>query len=241
MHRLLSLLLLLPFTSFCQEAETAKPNKLSIGFTFSPDYCYRLLIPDTANTSILIADRRDSLEIPKFGYTTGVNLALNFHKRITLETALLFSNKGEKTKSYSTVWVTSSGQPDPSLPTKVAYVYHYLYLDVPVKANFYVLTKKVKLFVSAGLSTNIFLTQRTTAIYEYSDGRTTRNTSAGSDVFKRINFAFTAGVGLGYELTDKLYLQMEPTYRRSIHSIIDAPIQGLLYSTGINFGLYYKL
>lgn len=241
MRRLLILLTFIPLTTFCQNTDTIVTKKLSIGLTFSPDYCYRILKPDASGK--WIAENRDTREIPKSGYTTGLNLALNISKRITLEAGLLYSDKGEKTKTNAPIWVTSSGQPDPdpALPTKITFIYHYIYLDIPIKANYYLLTKRVKFFLTAGISANIFLKQRITSIFEYNDGHTSTKSSSGNNAYEKINLAFTAGLGLGYDLTKKLYLKTEPTYRHSITPIIDAPIKGYLYSVGLNTGLYYKL
>jgi len=239
MRLLLTLLTIVPFTTFCQNIEAIETEKISIGLTFSPDYCYRTLKPDASG--ILLAERRDTLEIPKFGCATGLNVALNINKRITLETGFLYSDKGEKTKTYSPVWIAPTGQPDPALPTKITSIYHYIFLDIPIKVNYYLLTQRVKFFLTAGISPNIFLTQRTTSIFDYTDGHSSTNTSSGNTGFAKINLTFTVGLGLGYDLTKKMYLKAEPTYRRSITSIVNAPIKGYLYSVGLNTGLYYKL
>lgn len=55
MKSILTLLTLLPFTSFCQSTPTPVSDQFSIGLTFSPDYCYRVLQPDALlhNTPLL--------------------------------------------------------------------------------------------------------------------------------------------------------------------------------------------
>jgi hypothetical protein len=98
----------------------------------------------------------------------------------------------------------------------------------------------LKFFVSGGLSTNLFLFQKTTSRLEYLDGNTMTNNST-SDGLSRINLAVLAGFGINYELTNRLTFRIEPTYRRSLNSIINAPIKGYLYSLGMNTGLYLKL
>jgi hypothetical protein len=241
MRLLLAFLTIIPLTTLCQNVDTIETKKLSIGLSFSPDYSYRILKPDASGK--WIAEIRDTLEIPKFGYTTGLNIALKINKRITLEMGFLYSDKGEKTKSFTPIWVSPAGQPDPDpdLPSKITYFNHYIYLDFPVKANYYLLTQRVKFFLTAGISPNIFLKHSVTSICEYNDGHTSTKTSLGNNGFTKINLAFIAGLGLGYDLTKKLNLIIEPTYRRSITPIIDAPIKGYLYSFGLNTGLYYNL
>ena len=62
----------LSVTTFGQNAKQAK--KISIGYTFSPDYSYRTLKnADGNSTTDLIIKLRNDIEKPKFGYTTGFN------------------------------------------------------------------------------------------------------------------------------------------------------------------------
>jgi len=239
MRLFFTLLTLIPLTVFSQVNDSTPSRKFSFGITFSPDYCYRTLKSDTSVK--WLTDSRDSLEIPKFGFTAGLNLALKINNRISLETGLLFSDKGEKTKEFALFGITPSGQPDPDQPTKCSSVFHYSYIDIPVKVHYYLLTQRAKLFLSAGISPNVFLSQSVTSTFEYSDGHTTKTTSAGNAGFTGINLTVIAGLGFGYDLTNKFYLKIEPEYRRSITSIVDAPMKVYLYSIGINTGLYYKL
>jgi len=236
-----TILTLIPLTVFCQSIDTIKVNsnqikKLCIGLNFSPDYCYRTLKTDISHQ--WIADIRESLEIPKFGFTTGVGLIYILSNRINLETALLFSDKGYKTRKTDLIW----SEPDPSLPIKITFIYSYQYLDIPLKANYNIINSKLKLFLSAGVSANIFLTYKQTSIQEFSDGRTEKHTSGSIyNNFSKVNFALLAGLGIDYDLNNKIRFRLEPIYRRSINSIIDAPIKSYLYSAGLNAGIYYKL
>ncbi|HZY25308.1 MAG TPA: outer membrane beta-barrel protein [Bacteroidales bacterium] len=239
MKLLLTLLTLIPLTLFCQNPATPKKVEFSIGLTFSPDYCYRTLKTDG---SIAIykwaAESRDTFEIPKFGYTTGLNFAVKFNKRFSLETGLLFSDKGEKTKRLSDLHAI---KPDSTMPTAVTFIYRYIYIDIPIKVNFYILTKRAKLFVMAGISPNIFLSQKTTSIIEYRDGHKNTDNSWHHEGYTIIDLTVIAGLGFSYDLSNKLSFSLEPTYRRSITPINDGGIRSYLYSIGLTTGLYYKL
>jgi hypothetical protein len=242
MRRLFIFFIFFPLTAICQNTENTEiktTKNLSVGFTFSPDYSYRILEP--SGSSEFISKFRDTIEIPKFGYTTGLNFAWNINKRITLETGLLFSNKGEKTKKHSPTWITSSPEPDPALPSTISLVHNYIYLDIPIKANYYLLRQRVRLYLTGGVSTNLFITEVTKEVNEFNDGSTSTYRSWGNNGFSRINLAFIVGAGFEYELTNKSYLKIEPIYRRSITSVIDAPIKGFLYSSGLNIGLFCNL
>ena len=229
-------LTLIPITFFSQNESQTTSKTQAVGFTFSPDYSYRILVPDAETKSL--AEFRDLSETPKFGFTTGFNYALKLNKRFTLEASILYAEKGEKLKLESTVLPTNPDDPI----TSVIFLSrtHYLYLDVPVKLNYFITTKKVKFFVSGAISPNLFLTEKTffRAIYENEKLPISRGFEDNG--FSRINLAFTAGVGLMYDLSDKFYLKIEPTYRRSINSIISGPLEGYLYSVGLNTGFYYN-
>lgn len=229
-------LTLIPITFFGQNESQPTLKTQAVGFTFSPDYSYRILVPDAETKSL--AEFRDLSETPKFGFTTGFNYALKLNKRLTLEASILYAEKGEKLKLESTVL-----PPNPDDPiTSVIFLSrtHYLYLDVPVKLNYFITTKKVKFFISGAISPNLFLTQKTffRAIYENEKLPISRGFEDNG--FSRINLAFTTGFGLTYDLSDKFYLKVEPTYRRSITSIISGPLEGYLYSVGLNTGFYYN-
>ena len=234
-----TLFTIFPLIVFCQQPDATTKIKLSLGLSFSPDYCYRTLKPDAG--SKWIAEARDTFEIPTFGYTAGLILNLKITKRISLETGLLFSDRGERTKKMTLYPLDTLGQLNSTIPTKITYFYHYLYLEIPCKINYCLLNRRMKIFISGGISPSIFLTQRTKSIAEYFDEHTnTRSTNSNSD-FRIFGLSFTGSVGFSYDLTSKFFLTIEPTYRRSIISIVDAPIRGYMYSIGLNTGLYYKL
>ena len=228
------IILLLPLTLFCETTDSSKVSKLEIGITYSPDYCYRKLKPDAG--SKWIADIRDTIEIGKLGYTTGLNVVYNISKKISIGTGILFSDKGEKTKK-TFLGNSLSG----SLPINNKFIYHYLYIDIPVKANYTILNGKFKLFLTAGISTNIFLGQKTTSILYYGNRDSEKRKTNVSSDFSKINFAYIVGFGIDYPVTDKLNFKLEPLFRHSINSVIKAPIKSYLYSTGVNIGIYFKL
>ena len=221
------------YISFGQTSDVVSTKKISLGVIFSPDYCYRSLNSETSNQWIV--DSRDSIEIPKYGFTTGLSLLLEPWNRISFETGLHYSNKGEKTKTIELY----PAEPGPALPTnRIRFIYHYYYLDIPIKVNYIVLKGKVKIFVSAGFSTNIYLYQRTKVIF---DGSDETSSSSSSGELSRLNFAVLIGGGIDYIINNRLNFKLEPIFRRSITPIVDAPIKQYQYSIGANFGLYYKL
>lgn len=212
-----------------------KPAKLAIGFTFSPDYCYRSIGSDPASESI--KNYRDDMEIPKFGFTTGGRILFTLGNKVSLESGLLFSDKGERTKEITYRYLDY----DERAPVSGKHNYHYYYLDVPVKMNYYLTSQKVKFFVSAGTSVNFFIAHKTTSTLTFADGRVEDRKIATEFAFNQVNVAALAGMGADVAISEKLSLRVEPIYRRSVVSIINTPIKSNLYSFGMNFGVFLKL
>ena len=221
MIRLLTILTIIPLTIFSQDNDSTKTRKFSIGLTFSPDYC------KTDNGA------NDFPEVPAFGYTAGLNLVYNLNKRVNLETGLFYFDKVEKTKKYDLTFYPSN----PSNPTKNAFTWHNIYVGIPIKIHYCILTKRIKLYVTAGISANILLTEKATSVLEYSDGHTKTSNSTYTGSLSDRDFAGITGLCIGYALSDKFAMKIEPTYRHFLSSTFRAPV----HSAGLEIGLYFKL
>lgn len=226
--------MILSAVGYSKPSDSTRTKRIEIGITYSPNYCYRKLKADAS--SKWISDIRDTMEIAKFGYSAGINLVYKIKNNFSLESGILFSDKGEKTKEYL-LGNSSSGK----LPINNTDIHHYMYLDIPVKANYYILTGKLKLFVTAGVSANIFLIQKNTSILGYSDRASEKQTSKINSGLSKINLSFIAGLGIDCPVTKKINFKIQPIYSRSINSIINTPIKSYLYSAGLNIGIYFKL
>ena len=230
MKQLLLLLIVFPLTVFCQTSDSLTKSKLTIGLSFSPDYCFRTI--KNPNSSILLP------EIPSFGFTTGLNLIYNPNRRIGFETGLLFFDNTEKTKQYDLIFSPYN----PNNPTKNTFTWHYLNLGIPIKIHYLILTQRIKLYLSAGISANLLFVEKTNSILEYSDGHTEISNSTNTGLIS-MNFAAIGGLGVSYDLSDKFALKIEPTYRRFIFipSSLWGQSLGTYHSTGLDIGLNYKL
>lgn len=233
---LLSLLIpifLVSSVVFGQTAEPVSSSKVSIGISFSPDYSYRAL--NSSGSFQLGTDFRDTVEIAKLGYTAGLSLLFKPWDRVSFETGLYFSNKGYRMKSIA---LYDINPPFDEAVNHIKTTYNFYYLDIPIKVNYFILTGKIKLFVSAGFSTNIFLDEREKVSFEDPESTETIKISTK---FSDISVAVIIGAGIDYAINNKLNLRIEPLFKRAIIPLADAPIKEYHYSLGANFGLYYKL
>ncbi len=96
----------------------------------------------------------------------------------------------------------------------------------------------MEIFLSAGLSTNIYLFQRTKIRYFDSEKPSTYSNSGD---FSKLNFAVLIGGGIDYHIKDRLSFRLEPIFRRSITPNSDSLVKEYQYSIGSNLGLLYAL
>jgi len=226
------ILILLSVISNAQEGELISKKSILLGLTFSPDYCYRSLRYNSSDEDF--ANYRNEIEIPKFGFTTGINAVFMFNKSIAMELGLHFSDKGQQTKKIE----ISQEDPDQTLPDEIHNTWHYYYIDIPVKLNYFIIKGNLKLFVSPGISGNIFLKQKRVKREFNPDNEFTYFTTEG---FSKLNIAVILGAGLDYSITKKLSLRFEPIFRYALTPLDDFEIKRYPYSMGANFGFYYKL
>ena len=214
---------LLPFINYAQQNDSLKFNSFSIGGTYSADYCYRTTSTNPSNR--WLKDEMDSLEISKIGYTTGLNFDFTLNNRFSISSGLLYSDKGYKLKSKVI----------PNIDKSIDHIY---YLDIPLKFNYNIISKKTKFFISAGISSNIFLSSK---ILFQKENSSFTNVVKGNSDFSKINFATILNLGIQNDLSKSWYFKSEMIYRQSIMPSMKAPINQYLYSFGLNVGFYYRL
>jgi hypothetical protein len=243
MKLLITLLASIPLLVSGQSSDSVKNKRIAVGVSFSADRSYRTLKTDNTPIYNLITHHRDSIEVPKLGFTTGINLSVMISKRFSFETGILYANRGERTKETAAIWVMLTGSQgiDPNLPQKYQHTYSYTYLDIPLRLTYYFFMQRVKLFVTAGVSPSVFLEAKVSTHYVYEDNHEKRSSSLMTSKFAGINLIGIAGFGVNYNLSGNVYLKFEPICSRSITAINDTPVKSYLYSTGFNAGVFYKL
>jgi hypothetical protein len=233
------LILVTTFASLTVLGQNTNPTqKILIGFNFSPDYSFRTLKNnDGASSTDLVIKNRNDIETTKFGYTTGLNICINFSQLVGFETGIQFSNKGYKTKNQDLVYFP----PSPSSPTKAKFIYAYQYIGIPLKAKFSFGKGKVRFHSSIGFMTNFLLNIKQTSNYEYSNGKTEKKSQSSKSGFKTVDISPMISVGIDYKLNNKIHLLAEPTFRYGVIKTKDAPVTEKLWNAGLNVGFYYAL
>lgn len=235
--------LFLSFLAFCIAYEisgqSTERGQLFLGFSFSPNLCYRTLINKSTDSSqladALIKERNESESI-KPGYTTGLNIVYQINSNISIATGLHYSNIGYQSKVIQAKVLV----PDPNIPTKFKSKYHFHFVEIPLKFNYIFNEAKFQMFGSFGINTQLFQKEMAVSIAYFSD-HTERNRRETQYVYNAINISPSISAGINYPINERLKLSLEPIIRYGITNLIKAPISSHLYSVGINTGIYYKL
>jgi hypothetical protein len=163
------------FLSFSAKSQTEEPKskKFSFGVNFSPDYSYRSLHSNNPEYDIAMNQLND-WEVPAFGFTTGFSVRYLANEKFEFETGIQFSDKTYNFDVNKEDYVTPNNglnQPDdPAIPDRSVTKNHFYYLGVPIKLNYYFLQKRIRMYVSAGVSTDFLLDDKSMSFMKFSDG-----------------------------------------------------------------------
>ncbi|MBN8703586.1 MAG: outer membrane beta-barrel protein [Bacteroidetes bacterium] len=238
----LSFLFLFLFNFSRAEDNTNTYRKTQIGFTISPDLCYRKL---TNGFSY-----RYDLEKPKLGYTLGASVWWQLRKKIGLELGLSYSNKGYKFKFNDFSFLTYGDFIDPTKgfvfntgPTadvKGKYVYNFSYIEVPFKLTFLAGTKSLHFFYSVGVAPGFLFYSSTKSIVSI-DGEepnVTKNATPFNGI--PINISPLLSIGINYNINDKSNLRIEPLVKYGLIDISGAATSGeFLWSAGLSISCFF--
>lgn len=126
---------------------------------------------------------------------------------------------------------------DPAIPDYFKSKYYYNYLGIPLKLNYYVIQKKVGVYLIGGIKSDFFLNAKYRAYLEF-EGREEIHTQKQKDVdFNKVNLIGLAGFGIDYKIAQRLKLRFEPIFRYSFTPIVDSDLKEYLYSVGVNFSI----
>ena len=208
---------------------TTSFKKIAIGATVSPDFCFRTL-KNTDGTEMSNAsfDSRNKNEIPKLGFTSGISFIYFIKENLGFECGLQYQNQGFQTNPIGQSVVL------PNDPIIIIYRYNYNYANVPLKVNFSIGKKRLKLCTSAGFAINFFTNASITTIKQAQDFSYTQTSSNDNSNYKKINLSPMASIGLDIKLGKRMNLKIEPTFRYGIFKIIDSPVTEYLWNAGLN-------
>lgn len=231
MRKLLCIICLL-IVAAATAQEQVRYRRFSIGLGYSPDFNYRQL--DYTSSVKWAADVRNDREIPRLGHTAGLHLRWRWADRLTIESGLLYSDKGYRTRKQPLQWAG----PDVSYPVSSRVVYRYQTFDIPLKARYYFTTGRWKYYLSAGLIMSRMIGCRKVLFSYFADGSSSRHRNLQDMGYAEFFFSGTVGAGTEYALSKKFTVYAGPSYRQAFSSLlVDNDAREYLYSIGLDMGV----
>jgi hypothetical protein len=225
------------------QAEEPKPRKFLFGVNFSPDYSYRSLHSNNPDHDFAMNQLND-WEVPAFGFTTGLSVRYLANEKFEFESGIQFSDKTYNFDVNKDDFETPNNglyQPDdPAIPERAITKNHFYYLAVPVKMNYYFLQKRIRMYVSTGVSTDFLLDDKSKSFMKFSDGTEIHENFENDYDYNKISLTGLAGFGAETKLSQRVGIRVEPVFRYSFTPLVAAPMKGYLYSAGLNFVLFYQ-
>lgn len=226
-------------------------SRWSIGVVVPPGIAYRTLsvtstsaiAPTTMHGSDQREDPRPNVcaQIalryrlsPLFSLESGIGYALmGWQQRIDVS-ALTFGDMIDPRRGY--LYSTSD-----LMPSAMRLLDSYHYVEIPVQASLHLGHSRLRSVTSIGISTSYLVRYSHTVITEYGDGSHHRNSTDLTSSFKQFGLFPTISSGVSYQVSDRMELQMQPTFRYGVLNVIDAPITANLWSAGLAFSAWMKL
>lgn len=166
-------------------------------------------------------------------YSGGGFLQYNFPKIISVRTGAYYEKKGATYKEDVTIIQTTGGVIE---KTGVKENFEYLLVPVLIKATF---GSKINYFVNAGPYVG-FLLKQTKSIDSY-DGKPAEEREF-TDNYSRTEYGLSAGLGLGYNLNEKIGLSFEVRDNLGNTNLISIFEESLKTNTlNFLFGAYIKI
>ena len=215
-------------------------SKWQLGVSYSSDVVYRTLHADTLAAYVDdFIKLRNADEKVKYGYTTGVNVVYTL-KKWQLETGLFYSRKGYIVKrgdlKFGNTIDPRKGFIYPvDNSTSYTFIYRYSYLDIPLKLNYQIGTKRLHYAVSTGIIANIFLSANSKTEIVSDNSIQVREYEYNKSYFNSISLSGQLTAAVLYVLSEKQRLRLEPTFRYMLtKQMQNVKINQRLWSIGLN-------
>ena len=169
-----------------------------------------------------------------FGFSSGLTFQYNFPKLVSIRTNISFERKGLTAKGISTDKYGNE------IGEGTIHV-NFDYLTMPILGRL-TFGKKINYFVNAGPYLGYLIKQNdvTEAIGEYPKSETDN-----TDNFERLDFGITAGLGISFPISSKIFISFEIRNNLGLLNISSIPVMNdasiKTNSTNLLIGIVYKI
>jgi len=148
----------------------------------------------------------------KLNYRIGGNFNLRIFDNVMLKTGVRYAELGFTHNMDDIRWPSEIGPngyiPDPTLVKYIHQSIDLRYIEIPWLGRYEFSKKKINLFIELGASPHIYLSTR-----ETTKSNLNSETIYREDNEKRIRFIFVVGIGLNFNISNKIQLFIQPTFR----------------------------
>jgi hypothetical protein len=231
----ISLIITLPLAAQEGVSDASDTTFWDFGFYGAPDYNARMISGDGTNgvTSAYL----NTIELPRIGYTFGINMTRQLGKCIYIQTGIMYQNKGYKT---STLQDTVLDLYDHFYSSSEYYSisrYNALYVPVILRLKMFK-AGSVQFNVGIGAAPEIYLAKSTLAVFS---DHTERDITKAEQVFD-VKGMFNLYIDV--PLTKNLSLGFEPNFSYDILGLkdkINVGVKRNMYTAGLGIQLSYKV
>jgi hypothetical protein len=234
MKKLLPLLLVItPLFAFSQihtegtNNSDQSYNGVSFGLFVRPEYSNTIIGNNGFDESV------NFTKTPEFGFTAGATTCIRTSKNFSWEVGFLFSYEACQINATQNSYYG---------PFFTSYNYKMQYFNLPLKINYIILNKgKYNCLFSIGMASYFLLNESISSIATHNGTYLNTNTTEQFNINEFIRFAAIGGIGVTYDISENLYLKVEPMatflYNPPNISFFN---NVYLFTLGVDVGIYLR-
>ncbi|MEZ4951675.1 MAG: outer membrane beta-barrel protein [Saprospiraceae bacterium] len=188
-----------------------------------------------------VLEGRNEGETPKLNWRFGFNYNLKVSQKLFIKSGLRLASVGYNGKKLTGLkwgseydgmggWIH-----DPSLPHEIQFKYDYWFLEIPVALRYEIKESKWSPYFELGIAPSFYLGELVTKKTDI--GKEVEFTDNSIYDYQKIHLVGLIAFGVNYNLSQKLQLFGQPTFRYHFAKLFEAPIEEYLYNGGLEIGL----
>lgn len=209
-------------------------SKWGMGLYFSPNRTHHQLFFGEQLSPLVLDWRQNST--PGFGFNAGLSVHHTFDNHFELVSGIGWTRYTDRLEDIPIVEEFNEFVGDQTNE------YQYNYASVPLRLNFYLVSKKVSCFITAGGSANVYLFSKTKSTLNYDNGNTDRQ-AADLEIneVNKVGVSLLGGVGVKYSASKRIDFRLIPMFSYSLTKLADVNVSQNNYAMGAQFGAVIKL
>lgn len=229
------------FLVFSLVSANSQEKNIEIGVSLFPNYSIPRL---TANDLIdpIFEPGFQGMETWKPALSAKVFVEYHLAEHASIGVGLGYQNLGERSQKFDLIFAIDpvTGQPiiDPSFPNQARFIANYHHAEIPI---YYKQTFGNRFYALLGASAMINITNTTTSVSYYADGKKIRNTSTDNlTEYKLINLAGNIGFGIDIFCTERLTGFVQPYGKYTFLGVAkNTPFNRNYLAVGLSLGVRY--